>query len=58
MIPMFKAKEEEALHEYNRISLIKDELNTFKQDMGMPAQPRQVQPLVTTSFMVRKSVTQ
>jgi hypothetical protein len=41
MIPMFNAKEEEAQHEFKRLSGIKQQLQEFKQEIGVKNQPRQ-----------------
>ena len=35
MIPMFKAKEEEAQQQYDRIIEVKQELNALKADLGI-----------------------
>ena len=52
MIPMFKAKEEEAQHKYEKIIEVKNQLNQFKDEMGISTQKRQLaQPLATTSFI-------
>lgn len=36
MIPMFKAREQEAQHKFDKLVALKGELNQFKEEMGMP----------------------
>ena len=54
MIPMFKAKEEEAQHQYNKLNEIKNQLNQFRDQLGYTNETRYIKPLATTSFMNRK----
>lgn len=55
MIPMFKAKEEEAKHEYDKIISVKEQLNKFSEGLGFPKK-KVFLPLATTSFMVNKPI--
>jgi hypothetical protein len=49
---MFKAKEQEAQHQYNKIKNLKLQLDQIKQEIGMKDQ-RYVKPLTATMFMNR-----
>jgi hypothetical protein len=53
MIPMFKAKEEEAKHEYDKLISVKQELLNLSEGLGIPKKKVKL-PLATTSFMVDK----
>ena len=55
---MFKAKEEEAQHQFDKIAEIKQQLNQFKDQLGITKDVKYAQPLATTSFMVRKQTQQ
>ena len=55
MIPMFKTKEEEALHQYEKILEVKQNLKQIGDDFGIKKKPPGVQPWTSTSFMVRKT---
>lgn len=52
---MFKAKEEEAQHEYNKILNVKEQLLKFSEDIGLPKK-KVFLPLATTSFIVNKPI--
>jgi hypothetical protein len=56
MIPMFKAKEEEAQQQYEKLQSVKTQLDKFKGELGICSERRQIQPLATTSFMNRTKV--
>ena len=58
MIPMFKAKEEEAQLKFDKLQAVKSQLDQFKDEMGMPRERVTVQPLITTSFMPNRKVKQ
>ena len=40
MIPMFKAKEDEATNEFSRIQIVKDELQRFKEKLNIKSPQR------------------
>ena len=53
MIPMFKAKEEECLIQYERIQDVKKNLSQVTDEFGI--KPKQLaKPLASTSFIVGK----
>ncbi len=56
MIPMFKAKEEECLIQYERIQDVKKNLSQVTDEFGI--KPKQLaKPLASTSFIVGKCTT-
>jgi hypothetical protein len=55
MIPMFKAKEEEAQQKYDRLKELKNELVCFSTKMGIPSlERRSIKPQIQTNFMSAK----
>lgn len=55
MIPMFKAREQEAQLKFDKLLKVKDELEKIKGELGVQDQIK-IQPLNSTSFMTRKAV--
>lgn len=53
MIPMFKAKEEEAQQQYEKILKVKQQMNELKDQLGI-IPIKYAQPLAKTSFMVSR----
>lgn len=53
MVPMFRAREQEAQTSLERIQGVKQQLNEIKAQMGIK-EARQFHPSITTHFMSRK----